>query len=221
MRILIGLAHEPRFNAVLSSTGTFQTDLMLAESIIDKEETVQIGETERLFIRTLSLEDVPELTTILSDPEVMRYSIRGVCDEAATRRFIEWCLQSYATRSIGPWALIEKVSGQLIGFCGVSPEEVNGVEEIGLGYRLAKAYWSRGLASEAVTAVLHTAFHQKQLSSVVVLIEPENVGSLRVVEKAGGATFETLEFHGRPVRLYRLTSPRSASQNSAANAASA
>ncbi|MGQ7262606.1 GNAT family N-acetyltransferase [Vreelandella sp. V005] len=182
---------------------------------------VQICETERLFIRTLSLDDVPELTTILSDPEVMEYSIRGVCDEAATRRFIEWCLENYATHRIGPWALVEKGSGKLVGFCGVSPEEVNGIEEIGLGYRLAKRYWNKGLASEAVHAVLHDAFNQKQLSSVVVIIEPENIGSLKVAEKAGGSTFDTLEFHGRPGRLYRLTSQQwSASQNDTVNAKS-
>lgn len=78
------------------------------------------------------------MTKILSDPEVMKYSIRGVCDEDATRRFIDWCLECYASLGIGPWALIAKDSGRLVGFCGVSPEEVNGVEEIGLGYRLAK-----------------------------------------------------------------------------------
>nr|WP_251048341.1 GNAT family N-acetyltransferase [Halomonas sp. ISL-56] len=178
--------------------------LALAESIINKEEVVQTCETERLFIRTLSLDDVPELTTILSDPEVMKYSIRGVCDEAATRRFIEWCLKSYASHSIGPLALVEKVSGKLVGFCGVGTEEVNGVEEIGLGYRLAKQYWSKGLASEAVQAVLNDAFSQKQLSSVVAIIEPENIASLKVAAKAGFSTFDIYDFHGRPVRLYRL-----------------
>lgn len=168
---------------------------------------MQICETERLFIRTLSLDDVPELTTILSDPEVMKYSIRGICDEAATQRFIELCLESYATYSIGPWALVEKVSGKLVGFCGVSPEEANGVEEMSLGYRLAKRHWGKGLASDAVKAVLNVAFSQKKLSSVVVIIEPENVASLKVANKAGFSAFDTLEFHGRPVRLYRLTSP--------------
>lgn len=182
---------------------------------------MQICETERLVIRTLSLNDVPELTNILSDPEVMKYSIRGVCDEAATRRFIDWCLECYASHRIGPWALVEKASGKLIGFCGVSPEEVNGVEEIGLGYRLAKQYWNKGFASEAVQAVLNDALSQKQLSSVVVIIEAENVASLKVAAKAGFYTFDTLEFHGRSVRLYRLTlSQWYASQNNAANTAS-
>lgn len=86
---------------------------------------MQICETERLVIRKLSLYVVPELPNILSDPEVMKYSIRGICDEAAIRRFIEWCLESYAFHSIGPWALAEKEAGKLVGFCGGSPKEVN------------------------------------------------------------------------------------------------
>ena len=45
-------------------------------------------------MRPLSLGDLSPLTEILSDPEVMKHSVRGVCDEAATRQFIEWCLAS-------------------------------------------------------------------------------------------------------------------------------
>ncbi|WP_340146565.1 GNAT family N-acetyltransferase [Halomonas sp. PA16-9] len=144
---------------------------------------MQICETERLVIRTLSLDDVPELTNILSDPEVMKYSIRGVCDETATRRFIEWCLERYAAHSIGPWALVEKDSGNLVGFCGISPEEVNGVEEMGLGYRLAKRYWGQGLASESVQAVLHNALNQKQLSSWWLLLSLRMLRRLRLQRK--------------------------------------
>ena len=82
---------------------------------------------------------------------------------------------------------------------------VGNVEEINLGYRLARRYWNKGLASEAAKAVLDYAFDRKQLDSVVVIIEPEHVASLRVAEKAGFQSFDTIEFHGRPVRLYRLT----------------
>ena len=48
-------------------------------------------ETARLKVRPLSMQDLPALTALLSDPAVMEYSIRGICDEAATRQFIAWC----------------------------------------------------------------------------------------------------------------------------------
>lgn len=170
------------------------------------EAMVEICETERLDIRPLSLSDVPALTEILSDPEVMKHSVRGVCDEVATRKFIEWCLACYDSHGVGPWALIDKKDSALVGFCGVGPEMVADVEEVNLGYRIATRYWNQGLTSEAAKAVLNDAFRKRQYSSVVVIIEPEHVASLRVAEKAGFNEFDIIDFHDRPVRLYRLTS---------------
>ncbi|RUO24466.1 GNAT family N-acetyltransferase [Aliidiomarina minuta] len=167
---------------------------------------MQICETDRLIVRRLSLEDVPALTEILSDPEVMKHSVRGVCDEAATREFIEWSLSCYESHCAGPWALIDKKSSELIGFCSAGPEMVADVEEISLGYRLARRYWNKGLASEAARAVLSYVFTQKLCKSVVVIIEPGHPASLKVAEKAGFSGFDELEFYGRAVRLYRLTS---------------
>lgn len=167
---------------------------------------MQICETERLIIRRLSLDDVPALAEILSDPEVMKHSVRGVCDEAATRNFIEWCLACYESNGVGPWALIDKQGFELVGFCGVGPEKVADAKEINLGYRLARRYWNKGLATEAARAALDFAFGKKQFQSVVAIIEPEHVASLKVAEKAGFSSFEALDFYGRSVRLYRLTS---------------
>ena len=167
---------------------------------------MHIFEADRLILRRLSLDDVPALAKILSDPDVMKYSVRGVCDEAATLKFIEWCLACYDSHGVGPWALIDKTSSELIGFCGVGPEWVDDVEEANLGYRLASRYWNKGLASEAARSVLDYVFGKGLFNSVVVIIEPEHAASLKVAEKVGFSRFDAVEFHGRPVRLYRLTS---------------
>ena len=172
---------------------------------VNKEKKVLISETDRMLIRPLSLDDLPALTSILSDPLVMKHSVRGICDEAATRQFIACSVSSYAALGVGPWALTDKRSSELIGFCGVGLEAVKGTDEINLGYRLAKHAWGRGLATEAARAVLDYVFGQKRLSSVVALIEPEHTASLRVAEKLGFSAFENIDFHGRPVRLYRMT----------------
>lgn len=166
---------------------------------------VLISETERMLVRALSLDDVPALLEILSDPEVMKHSVRGVCDEAAARRFVEWCLACYESHGVGPWALIDKESFAFIGFCGVGPERVGDGEEVNLGYRLARGYWGRGFATESTRAVLAYAFGIKQFASVVAIVEPEHVASLRVAEKAGFCRFQEVVFHGKEVRLYRLT----------------
>src|SRR5690606_14424107 len=86
-----------------------------------------------------------------------------------------------------------------------SPEQVGDVEEINLGYRLARHYWGRGLATESARAAVAYAFGARTCNSVVVIIEPEHVASLRVAEKAGFGKFQEIAFHGKTVRLYRLT----------------
>lgn len=164
-----------------------------------------INETERMLIRPLCLGDVPALTEILGDEEVMKHSVRGACDEAATRLFIDWCLACYESHGVGPWALVDKDTSALIGFSGVGPERVGEVEELNLGYRLARRCWGRGLATEAARAVLAYAFGSRACDSVVVIIEPEHVASLRVAEKVGFRKFQEVVFHGKAVRLYRLT----------------
>lgn len=163
-----------------------------------------IAETARMLIRPLSSRDTSALAKILGDPEVMRHSLRGVYDEAATRKFIDWCLSCYASHGVGPWALVEKASGDLVGFCGVGPERVGDAEEISLGYRLARRYWGAGLATESARAVLAMAFGVRALPSVVALIEPDHAASVRVAEKLGFGDFQNVRFHGREVRLYRL-----------------
>ncbi|MGQ4878960.1 GNAT family N-acetyltransferase [Billgrantia sp. LNSP4103-1] len=162
-------------------------------------------ETPRLRLRPMATGDLPALTELLADPEVMRHSLRGVCDEMATRIFLDWCYDCYIKHRTGPLALVDRDSGEFMGFCGVSPERVNGVTELNLGYRLARHHWGQGLATEAATAVLAHAFMERRFDSVVVIVEPEHEASLRVAEKVGFVRFESLEFQKRPVRLYRMS----------------
>lgn len=75
---------------------------------------------------------------ILSDPDVMEYSSKGPLSEAQTAEFIDWCIHSYDGLGYGQWAVIEKPSGRLIGYCGLSRTTVDGCDEVEIGYRLAK-----------------------------------------------------------------------------------
>lgn len=169
-----------------------------------------VAETERLVIRALSAQDVPVLAVALADPSVMRYSLRGVLSEAQTAEFVEWCAGLYRERGYGPWALVEKESEALAGFCGLSPELIEGIEEVQVGYRLAPQFWGRGLAAEAVAAVLILGFQRFSLPEIAAIVEPEHTASVRVLEKSGFKSFERKRFHGRDVRVYRQWPVRAA-----------
>ncbi|MGQ7246359.1 GNAT family N-acetyltransferase [Halomonas sp. V046] len=159
--------------------------------------------TRRTRLRRLQRDDVPALCAILSDRRVMRYSLRGPCDEAATSAFVEECLAIYERFGYGPWAVVHPVSLSLMGFCGIGPERVGGDEEMSLGYRFAVRHWSRGIATEVAGAVTAYAFSATSLASLVAVVEPGNIASWRVLEKIGFLFEGETEFHRRRVSVYR------------------
>ena len=161
--------------------------------------------TAHLTLRELSLTDGPALSAILADPEVMRYSVRGVMSPHATDEFIQWCVESYAHSGFGPWALVDNASGALAGFCGLNQERVDGADEIELGYRLAPQFWGRGLATEAVHATLEHGFGALGLASIIAIVQPGNAASVRVIQKSGFNSFVYSQYHRLAVRIYRLT----------------
>lgn len=167
-----------------------------------------VAETERLVIRQLTLHDVPQLAVHLANPEVMRHSVRGVHTVEETRQFVEWCIGLYASRGFGPWALVEKSSSALAGFCGLSEESVEDEHVVQVGYRLGRSFWGRGLATEAASRVLGLAFERYKIESLVAIVELDHVASGRVAEKAGFRSFVYKEFAGRSVRLYRQVCSR-------------
>lgn len=161
--------------------------------------------TERLLLREFQTTDVAALAVILRDPQVMRFSVRGVLSEQATGQFVENCIEHYACNGFGVMAVVNASSGQLAGFCGLHVEPVDGVPEIEVGYRLAPEFWGRGLASEAVNATLHHGFELLHLASIIAIVQPENRASVNVLHKVGFEGYVHSQYHRLGVRIYRMT----------------
>lgn len=161
--------------------------------------------TNRLEIRKFESSDVKTLMPILSDPDVMEYSSKGPLSEAQTAEFIDWCTHSYDELGYGQWAVIEKPSGRLIGYCGLSRTTVDGCDEVEIGYRLAKDRWGIGLATEAAREALGYGFEACNLKSVVAIVAQNHAASIHILEKLGFSNFIETRYAGWDVRLYRLT----------------
>ena len=162
-------------------------------------------ETKRLFLRPLTSNDIKPLSLILSDPEVMFYSLNGVMDEIATSNFVQWCQKSYEEYDFGPWAIIDKNNNKLLGFSGLNKETYNDKLVVNLGYRLGREHWNKGYATEAVCAVIEYAFTNLNISEIIAIVEPENTGSISVIEKLGFGVFELGQYHKKAVKQYTLT----------------
>lgn len=140
--------------------------------------------TERLNLREITMDDHADLLAIWGDAETMRF-YPAPLDEVGARAWIARNLQRYEQHGHGLWAMILLSDERLIGDCGLTYQDVEGVAELEVGYHLNKAYWGRGLATEAARACINYAFNQLGQRRITSLIRPENLPSRRVAERNG------------------------------------
>lgn len=75
-------------------------------------------------------------------------------------------------------------------------------QEVDLGYRLMPAYWEMGLATESSRACLRYGFETLHLARIIGLVHPDNVQSVRVLEKCGMTFEKMIEIESQPVAQY-------------------
>lgn len=145
-------------------------------------------ETERLILRRFTLEDEDELYELDSDPEVVLVFNGGLPTPMETIRSER--LPRYASYhddhpGLGYWAAIEKESGAFIGLFLLRPRGEGDPAEPELGYRLRKAAWGRGFATEGARALIDYAFERTTARRVCAETLAVHAASRRVLEKAG------------------------------------
>ncbi len=184
-------------------------------------------DTPRLLLRQWRPEDRAPFAALNADPDVMRY-FPSTLDAKASDAFADHCESRLAERGWGLWAVALKRSTEFVGFVGLEVPNYdlpfNPCTEI--GWRLARAHWGRGYATEAARAALGAGFEQLGLEEIVSFTSVINLASRRVMEKTGMIDSGENFLHpavGRDSRLcehclYRL--PRTvwlAGQNTAKN----
>jgi len=143
-----------------------------------------ILDTPRLILREFSIDDVDALACVLSDPETMRF-YPAPLDQAGVEQWIARNRRRYAKDGHGLWAMISKASGELIGDCGLTIQEVDSASEVEIGYHVRRDHWGQGLAPEAARACRDFGFARLHVQRLISLIRPENLPSRRVAEKNG------------------------------------
>ena len=141
-------------------------------------------ETERLLLREYILDDFDALYEIMSDPETMAH-YPAPYDEARTRRWIDWNLENYARYGFGLWAVVLKETGEFIGDCGLTLQNIDGERLPEIGYHIHKKYWRRGFAKEAARAVRDWVFTNTEYDVVYSYMKYTNEGSWRTAMANG------------------------------------
>jgi ribosomal-protein-alanine N-acetyltransferase len=142
-------------------------------------------DTERLHLRPLSMEDDKAMFAMLSDPVSMEYwSSPALTDIRELRTALKKDIESDATGSSMCWAVLSKDTQEIIGKCILFQfSHQNRRAEI--GYILNREFWRQGLMSEALAAVISFAFTRLDLHRIEADVDPDNIGSLAILEKLG------------------------------------
>ena len=161
-------------------------------------------ETKRLRIRPYTRDDFDDLYEILGDAETMKYYPRPY-DEKGVDRWITWCLASYEKRGFGLWALELKDTGEFIGDCGISMQDIDGELLPEIGYHLNKKYWRQGYAKEASRAVKDWFFENTDFDAVYSYMNQANVASWATAAANGMTRVKAYESEEEALFVYRIT----------------
>ena len=161
--------------------------------------------TRRLILQNFQLEDLDQLAPIMADPKGMRFSRTGHClSVLETKEKIKSFIASYEKFGFGKWAVSSREHNQLIGYCGIAMETIDGKDEKELGYRLDSRFWNQGLATEAAKAATQYAFERFKILYILGIVDRKNKASLRVLEKLGMKYAKDTRFHGAEMAVYSL-----------------
>jgi RimJ/RimL family protein N-acetyltransferase len=163
-------------------------------------------ETPRLLLRGWRGRDLKAHAEMSADPEVMRYIGDGTAlDQGQSWREVAMHIGHWGLRGYGQWALERKEDGASIGRAGLwNPPGWPGLE---VGWKLARAAWGNGYATEAGAAAIEWAWATLDANELISIIQPENAASIRVAERLGMQKLRDSTLKGQDVVIFGIERP--------------
>jgi len=94
-----------------------------------------LPESARLQFREMSPDDLDDMAALLGDPDVMTY-YPAPRTRAQAQQWIDWNRGLYRSRGYGLWIISVTASGEFAGDCGLTPQLIDGREELEVGYHV-------------------------------------------------------------------------------------
>ena len=168
-------------------------------------------ETQRLILRDIRDCDLEGMYELDSNPLVHKYlGNQPITNKTQAQTYIDSIKSQYIERGIGRFAVIEKASGDFIGWSGLKfntgDQEALGEKRdfYDIGYRLIPRYWNKGYASESSIKMLDFGFRELQLDLITGAAETENIASNKILTKIGLQFREVFPYEGVQINWYEL-----------------
>jgi ribosomal-protein-alanine N-acetyltransferase len=139
--------------------------------------------TKRLTLRPPTTDDIPGLHACYADPETMRFwDAPAAATSAETGQRLAWSLTAHSGFHAA-WAVID-ADARFVGMVNYHRRETNN-RKLELGWMIARPFWQRGYATEAVRALIGHCISALEAHRIEAHIEPDNVASVRLAERLG------------------------------------
>lgn len=161
--------------------------------------------TERLVLRELDESDFDALYAVLADSDIMRH-YPYTFDEKRVRGWINKNIERYEIFGFGLFAVTLRESGEMIGDCGVTMQNIDGVICPEIGYHIRRDMQRKGYAREAACAVRDFVFAKTPFCKVFSYMKKSNIASSSVALGIG-MKFERdfTDAEGETTSVYAVT----------------
>ena len=145
----------------------------------------KILETDRLFLREFIDSDFTDLCEILQDKDVMYAYEHSFSEDEVKSWYNRLLVGHYEKYGFGLWAVIHKETNELLGQCGLTIQDINGIEYLEIGYSFKKKHWHKGYAVESALGCKNYAFEKLKAEKVYSIIRDSNITSQKVAKRIG------------------------------------
>ena len=184
--------------------------------------------TDRLILRPPSPGDLEDIVALGADPDVMRFIGQGQTQSRSQAACWLECMISDARHGIplahpegtpGWLVAIERQTGAFVGLAVLTVLNASHIAAIGpelcpeppvveVGYRLARAFWGKGYATEAAAKLVHYGLSAMRLRQIAAIADVRNSASRHVIEKLGLAKRKTYELNGISIDFFSLVNDK-------------
>lgn len=172
-------------------------------------------ETERLLLREMRDDDLDGIFALDSNPNVHKYlGNRPIKTKTEAQNVINSVKQQYKERGIGRFTVIEKATGNFVGWSGLrlnTEYNMNGFTTYyDVGYRLIEDYWGKGYATESGKAAVNYAFDVLNLKHLYATTHIDNQASHNALLKIGLHYLNDFYFEPEKMTLrwYKINNPK-------------
>lgn len=167
-----------------------------------------ITPSQNLILRPHREEDALFMVELNSDPSVTAFTPDGpLAGPETAKEIIKSLRQQFIEKGIGRFIVEDLNTNEPIGWCGLKWLEET--QEIDLGYRFLKKTWGKGFATEAALSCLHYGFNHLNFPRITAKVLPQNIASVKVLEKIGMKEVGTIFEDGENYLYYEITNNHS------------